>query len=116
MPRPSRSHSILSDAALGSLSSLGARLKEARLRRNWTQKQTADKTGLSESSIKKVEAGSAHITVSAYLALLDVFAQSTALDRVMAPGQDTLGEALARSNTRSRARQPRPVQSDEWEI
>ena len=58
MPRQSRSYSVLSDAALGSLGALGARLKEARLRRNWTQLQTADKAGLSESSVKKVEAGS----------------------------------------------------------
>ena len=118
MPRQSKSYSVLSDAALGSLSQLGARLKEARLRRNWSQQQTAEKAGLSESSIKKVEAGSPRITAGAYLSLLDVFGAPTALDQVLAPGSDTLGEALAKSATRRRAGSPRrPVSDDEeWEI
>jgi len=118
MPRQSRSYSVLSDAALGSLNALGRRLKEARLRRNWTQQQTADKAGLSESSIKKVEAGSPRITVGAYLSLLDVFGAPTAFDEVLPPGSDTLGEALARNATRRRAgtaRRPGGPE-DEWEI
>ena len=116
MPKMSKSYSLMSDAAVGSLAALGGRLKEARLRRNWTQEQTAAKAGLSESSVKKVEAGSPRITVGAYLSLLDVFGLPTAFDRVMAPGQDTLGEALSRSSTRQRARQARPSSDDEWEI
>lgn len=119
MPRPSRSHAILSDAALGALSALGARLKEARLRRNWTQEQTAEKTGLSESSIKKVEAGSPRIMMAAYLSVLDVLGQPVAFDAVLAPGDDTLGEALARSALRQRARpedMSTGASNDEWEI
>lgn len=120
MPRMSRSYAVTSDAALRSLANLGARLKEARLRRNWTQLQTAQKAGLSESSVKKVEAGTPRITMAAYLALLDVFGLPAAFDRVLAPGDDTLGEALGRSATRQRARSPgsraRPSAEDEWEI
>jgi transcriptional regulator with XRE-family HTH domain len=118
MPRQSKSYSVLSDAALGSLTQLGGRLKEARLRRNWSQQQTAEKAGLSESSIKKVEAGSPRITVGAYLSLLDVFGMPTALDQVLAQGSDSLGEALARSATRRRAGTPRKAAGDdeEWEI
>ena len=118
MPRESKSYNVLSDAARGSLSGLGARLKEARLRRNWSQQQTAEKAGLSESSIKKVESGSPRITVGAYLSLLDVFGMPTGFDRVLAPGTDTLGEALARSATRRRAGSPRGAKADdeEWEI
>ena len=116
MPRMSKSYSLISDAAVGCLADLGERLKEARLRRNWTQQQTAAKAGLSESSVKKVEAGSPRITMGAYLSLLDVFGMPTAFNRVMAPGEDTLGEALSRSATRQRARQARPGTDDEWEI
>ena len=116
MPRHSKSYALVSDAALGALGGLGERLKEARLRRNWTQAETADKAGLSESSIKKVEAGSPRITVGAYLSLLDVFGLPTAFDAVLAPGDDTLGEALGRSSLRQRARQPRTEPEDEWEI
>ena len=77
-----------------------------------------EKAGLSESSIKKVEAGSPRITVGAYLSLLDVLGMPTALDQVLAPGSDTLGEALARSATRQRAGSPRRLvgDDDEWEI
>lgn len=119
MPRQSKSHAIVSDAALGSLTALGERLREARLRRNWTQEQTAHKAGLSESSVKKVEAGSPRIMVGAYLSLLDVFGLPAALDSVMAPGDDTLGEALGRHALRRRARPERPgvaASEDEWEI
>ena len=118
MPRQSRSYSVLSDAALGSLKALGARLKEARLRRNWTQAQTADKAGLSESSVKKVEAGSPRITVGAYLSLLDVYGMPTAFDAVLPLGSDSLGEALARNATRRRAGRARKRRGseDEWEI
>ena len=117
MPRDSRSQKLMSDAALGSLMALGGRLKEARLRRNWTQALVAEKAGLSESSVKKVESGSSHISVSAYLSLLDVYGMPAAFDRVMAPGEDTLGEALSRSTLRRRARTPKQDTSvDEWEI
>ncbi len=118
MPRQSKSYNILSDAALGSLGALGIRLKEARLRRNWTQLQTADKAGLSESSVKKCEAGSPRITVGAYLSLLDVFGLPTALDAVLSPGSDSIGESLARGAARRRAGTARKTTNleDEWEI
>jgi transcriptional regulator with XRE-family HTH domain len=117
MPRPSKSYTIISDAALGSLVALGLRLKEARLRRNWTQRQTAEKAGLSESSVKKVEAGSPRITVGAYLSILDVLGLPTAFDRLIAPGDDSLGEALGRHAVRRRARTPGGSSADEeWEI
>ena len=120
MPRKSKSHNLVSDAALRSLSELGARLKEARLRRNWTQAQTAQKAGLSASSVKKVESGTPRITMGAYLALLDVFGLPSAFDGVLAAGHDTLGEALGRHSLRRRARQPRVSHGnkadDEWEI
>lgn len=120
MPRQSKAYAVVSDAALGALGQLGERLKEARLRRNWTQAQTAEKAGLSESSVKKVEAGSPRIMIAAYLSLLDVFGAPAAFDAVLAPGEDTLGEALARQALRRRARGPgRPgaaAAPDEWEI
>ncbi len=117
MPRTSKSHTLISDAALGSLIALGERLREARLRRNWTQALAAEKAGLSESSIKKVESGSAHISVTAYIALLDIYGQPTALDQVFAPGSDTLGEALSRAGLRQRAGVPRRKSSDDgWEL
>jgi transcriptional regulator with XRE-family HTH domain len=117
MPRQSKAHAIMSDAALQSLAGLGERLREARLRRNWTQGQTAEKAGLSASSIKKVEAGSPRITIAAYLSLVDVFGQPAAFDAVLAPGDDVLGEALARQALRQRARSGRaPAAPDEWEI
>lgn len=117
MPRHSKAHAVVSDAALGSLTALGERLREARLRRNWTQEQTAEKAGLSESSVKKVEAGSPRIMIAAYLSLLDVFGLPSAFDAVMAPGDDVLGEALGRSALRRRAsrEQQRPA-ADEWDI
>lgn len=117
MPRHSKAHTLISDAALGSLLGLGNRLKQARLRRNWTQALTATKAGLSESSVKKVESGSPRISVSAYLSLLDVYGLPMAFDQILPPGSDDLGEALSRSSLRQRARQPGQTQNaDEWEL
>ena len=116
MPRNSLSYELISDAALGSLAGFGDRLREARLLRNWTQADTAEKAGLSESSIRKVESGSPHITVGAYLALLDVFGLPAAFDRVIAKGDDTLGEALARNALRKRAGTPRITPDDGFDI
>lgn len=115
MPRSSKSANLLSDAALGSLDALGTRLREARLRRNWTQAVSAQKAGLSESSVKKVESGATNITVAAYLALLDIYGLPRALDQVLAPGDDTLGESLSRSESRRRARGPSTA-ADAWEF
>jgi hypothetical protein len=86
MPRSSLSYALISDAALGSLSA------------------------------RKVESGSPHITVGAYLALLDVFGLPTAFDRVLARGDDTLGEALGRNAMRKRARSPLATEADEFDI
>ena len=116
MPRTSKAHEQLSDAAARSLGELGTRLQRARLLRNWTQAETAQKAGLSASSVKKVEAGSAHVTVAAYVALLDVFGMPAAFDRVLAPGDDTLGEALAARGGRQRARGPAVERTAEWEL
>ncbi len=116
MPRESKSYDLLSDAALNSLSKLGERLREARLRRNWTQTETAEKAGLSDSSVKKVEAGSVHITIGAYLSILDVFGLPMAFDSVMVAGADTLGEALSRHSLRQRARSANSSGGDDWEL
>lgn len=116
MPRSSKAHAQLSDAAARSLGALGTRLQRARLLRNWTQSETAQKAGLSASSVKKVEGGSAHVTVAAYVALLDVFGMPAAFDRVLAAGDDTLGEALASRGGRQRARAPNAERGAEWEL
>jgi transcriptional regulator with XRE-family HTH domain len=116
MPRESKAFALVSDAAVRALADLGGRLREARLKRNWSQAETARKAGLSESSVKKVEGGSVRITIGAYLALLDVFGAPAAFDRVLAPGDDAIGDALSRSQLRRRARQagsPRPA---EWDL
>lgn len=117
MPRFSKAQDQLSDAAIGSLLNLGGRLREARLRRNWTQAMAAEKAGLSDSSVKKVESGASNITISAYLALLDIYGLPAALDQVLMAGQDTLGEALHQASARRRARGPRESNTvDEWEF
>ena len=52
----------------------------------------------------------------AYAALLDVFGLPTAFDRVIARGDDTLGEALGRNAMRKRARAPGASVADDFDI
>ncbi len=64
----------MSDPAI--IIELGKRLKEYRLRKNYTQKEIADKSGVSSLSVHKIESGrsvsfSILITVMRTLRLLD---------------------------------------------
>jgi len=92
----------------------------AKSKRQQNTAKTNEEYSACTNSIKKVEAGSPRIMIAAYLSVLDVFGQATAFDAVLAPGDDTLGEALARSALRQRARPERAGAAtgaeDEWEI
>jgi transcriptional regulator with XRE-family HTH domain len=66
----------------------GESLRAARLRSGLTQMDVADRTGLQQSYIAKIEAGKKNITIQTMKILADVVDQN-------------LGEFFKRSNTRS---------------
>jgi transcriptional regulator with XRE-family HTH domain len=86
------------------LKRLGGNLRTARLRRNLTVEEVAQKIGTGRRAIIDAEKGKPSAAVATYAALLWAFNLLGQLDAVADPVQDTEGSALALSRERSRAR------------
>lgn len=79
-------------AAGQTLASLGTRIALARSRRRITRKQMAQRAGLTEFTLRRVEQGAGSVTIAAYLAVLQALGLAADLDRVAA--DDPLGRDL----------------------
>lgn len=71
-------------AAGQSLASLGTRIALARSRRRITRKQMAQRAGLTEFTLRRVEQGEGSVTIAAYLAVLQALGLAADLDQVAA--------------------------------
>lgn len=74
------------------LSSLGERLRTARLRRRLSAKLVAERAGMSAMTLRNVEHGGMGVTLGAYAAVLHVLGLDRDLDAVAAI--DNLGRDL----------------------
>ena len=86
------------------LKRLGADLRTARLRRNLTIKEVAEKIGTGPRAVTDAEKGKPSTGVAVYVALLWAFDLLGQLSEVADPARDEEGQALALSRERSRAR------------
>jgi len=84
--------------------SLGADLRTARLRRNLTIQQVADKIGTGTRAVMDAEKGKASTGIAIYASLLWVYDLLAPFDRLADPSGDEEGQALARGRERQRAR------------
>ena len=96
------------------LKRLGANLRTARLRRNITIQDVADKIGTGPRAVMDVEKGKPSAAVATYAALLWTFDLLGQLDEIADPHRDVEGTALARSRERSRARPGKSGLSDDF--
>lgn len=113
MPSASHVYETLSVKNQMRLRELGGRLRLARQRRQWTQKVLSGKTGVSEGTIKKMEAGNPRVPLGFWVQLLDVFALAEELDLLVQPENDRIGAAMEDRPLRQRVRtRAAPVEFD----
>ena len=86
------------------LKSFGANLRTARLRRNLTLEDVAQKIGTRRAAVADAEKGKPSTAIAVYLAILWSLDLLEPINDVAAPETDTEGRTLAMARERSRAR------------
>jgi len=94
------------------LAELGANLRTARLRRNLTIEEVAQKIGTGRRAVSDAERGKPSTSVATYAALLWAFDLLSAMSSLADPAHDQEGQALARSRNRVRARRGSALDND----
>ena len=94
------------------LKRLGANLRTARLRRNLTIQDVAEKISTGPRPVSCAEQGRPSTGVAVYVALLWAYDLLEALGEIADPALDTEGLALSRHRERVRARRPERLDSD----
>ena len=94
------------------LKRLGANLRTARLRRNLTIKNVADKIGTGPRPVSDAEKGKPSTGVALYVALLWTYNLLDGLDDVADPALDKEGLALSFRRERARGRRPARLDDD----
>ena len=91
---------------------LGTNLRTARLRRNLTIEDMAQKIGTGPRAITDAEKGKPSASVAIYAALLWALDLLNQLDEVATPQKDEHGQVLALARERSRARPQTAANND----
>lgn len=82
--------SSLTNQTLGKSYELGRRLREARHRRSWDLAKTEQVTGLSITTLKKIEKGDPRVGWGYFLVLLQVYGLVSELDGLCHASKDLL--------------------------
>jgi len=94
------------------LKRLGANLRTARLRRNLTIKDVAEKIGTGRHSIIAAEKGKPSTSAAVYTALLWTFDLLDPMGKLADPATDEAGLAMSMRRERARAERPEELDSD----
>ena len=94
------------------LKTLGANLKTARVRRNLSLQDIADKIGVGRHVVSDAEKGKPSTGIAIYAAILWALGLSEQLLDVADPDRDEEGKTLARSREPSRARSKKGLSDD----
>src|SRR5471032_1649165 len=94
------------------LTELGANLRTARLRRNLTVEEVAQKIGAGRRAVSDAERGKPTTSVAIYAALLWAFDLLAHMHSLADPARDQEGQVLARSKARIRARRGEALDND----
>jgi transcriptional regulator with XRE-family HTH domain len=91
---------------------LGANLRTARLRRNLSMENVAEKIGTGRRAVIEAEKGKASTSAAVYVALLWAYDLLTPMESIADPALDREGIALSARRTRARASGSRDLDSD----
>lgn len=94
------------------LKRLGANLRMARLRRNLTIEEVAEKIGTGRHSIIAAEKGKASTSAAVYTAMLWAYDLLGPMAALADPAEDTEGLALSAHRERARSEKPTELDSD----
>lgn len=103
MATQSNVYAMIPNVVTHELVSLGKRLKEARLRRNWTQQKVKTIAGMSVSTLKRIETGDPHVPIGMYAQLFNCYQFGFQWQRLADANSDQIGSAMEPSNKRCRA-------------
>jgi transcriptional regulator with XRE-family HTH domain len=94
------------------LNRLGANLRTARLRRNLTIEDAAEKIGTGRRAVIEAEKGKPSTSAAVYAALLWIYDLLGPLNDLADPAKDEEGLALSHPRERARAREEEELDSD----
>jgi transcriptional regulator with XRE-family HTH domain len=94
------------------LKELGSNLRTARLRRNLTIEEVAQKIGAGRRAVSDAERGKPSTSVATYAALLWAFDLLADVHSLADPARDQEGLILSRSKARVRARRGEALDND----
>jgi len=94
------------------LKKFGGDLKTARLRRNLTAQEAAQKIGTSRFAVADAEKGKPSTGIAVYMAHLWVLGIINQMDHIASPEKDEEGQILALSRERKRARKQTALDND----
>lgn len=94
------------------LKTLGANLKTARLRRNLSLQEMAEKIGVERHVVSAAEKGKPSTGIAIYAGMLWALGLIDQLAEVAEPARDEEGSALALSRERSHARRSKGLSDD----
>ena len=95
--------------------SLGLAVRAARLARNLTQRDLAERSRMSRATLIRIERGDAAVSLGAWLSALESTALLGLLQSAAQPESDTVGRARRNDQLRKRATGSRTIVSREEE-
>jgi transcriptional regulator with XRE-family HTH domain len=88
---------------LASASQLGLAIKQARLARNYTRLDFAERSKVSPATLDRIEKGDVSVRMGAWLLALQYASLLHLLDKAATPAADVVGQQLREEQLRKRA-------------
>ena len=96
------------------LSETGRRLAQLRLRRNMTQAELAQRSGVSKRSLERLEAGAGGLRIDVFFAVCGALGLTQGFETLLPEVQLSPQDILAKRSLPKRARRRKPENNGQW--